>query len=94
MTLLELCKKDVIQISSGTNLGRVDDLRFEREQAQIQGLVLMGRRRFFGLWGQQEDMFIPWQDIDLIGVDTILVHTPLPSQPKPKKSSFLESFFS
>lgn len=94
MTLLDLRKKDVIQIISGTNLGRVDDLRFDRQTAKIQGLILLGRPKLFGLLGHQESLFVPWEDIDLIGVDTILVRTIAPAQEKSPKEGFFEGFFS
>ena len=40
MTLSELCKKDVVQVEQGANLGRADDLRFNTQTAQIESLVL------------------------------------------------------
>ena len=47
MTLHELNEKDVIQIKSGENLGRIDDMIFDENTAQIQSVVLRGRGRFF-----------------------------------------------
>ena len=79
MTLSELCKKDVIQVPLGANLGRADDLRFDPQTAAFEGLVLLGRPRLFGLLGRQEDVFIPWREIDAIGADVILVRTQLPT---------------
>ena len=35
MTLSELCKKDVIQVPLGANLGRADDLRFDPQLSLI-----------------------------------------------------------
>lgn len=94
MTLAELCKKDVIQLKFGANLGRADDLRFNLETAQIEGLVLLGRPRWLGLWGRQEDMFIPWQEVEIIGSDVILVTCPLPQGLQQPKQGFLARFFS
>lgn len=85
MTLSELCRKDVIQVPLGANLGRVDDLRFDPRTAALEGLILLGRPRLFGLLGRQEDVFIPWQEIETVGADVILVRTQLPSgAPKPR----------
>lgn len=85
MTLSELCRKDVIQVPLGANLGRVDDLRFDPRTAVLEGLILLGRPRLFGLLGRQEDVFIPWQEIETVGADVILVRTQLPSDaPKPR----------
>lgn len=72
-------QKDVIQVPLGANLGRADDLRFDPQTAALEGLVLLGRPRLFGLLGRQEDVFIPWREIDAIGADVILVRTQLPT---------------
>ena len=39
MTLSELCKKDVIQLGSGIILGKTDDLIFDEQTTQINGLL-------------------------------------------------------
>lgn len=80
MTLLELCKKDVIQLEEGAKLGRADDLRINDETAELEGLILMGRPRLFGILGRQPDVFIPWKDVEKIGADVILVNTKIPPQ--------------
>ena len=58
MTLRDLSEKDVIQLKTGENLGRIDDLAFE--DGQITQVVLHGRARMFGLLGRDDDLFIPW----------------------------------
>ena len=73
MTLLELHKKDVINIRTGENLGRPDDLTFRPQDALVQGLVLRGRPRLFGLLGKGEDLCVNWNQIITIGADTVLV---------------------
>ena len=83
MTLRELTRKDVVQIRTGDNLGRVDDLEFDAQNARIQALVLYGRPRFWGLLGRDPDVPIPWQDIVNLGSDVILVQTDLP-KPAPQ----------
>ena len=42
MTLSELHRKDVIQLKTGENLGRVDDLVFSGETAAVERLILRG----------------------------------------------------
>ena len=78
MTLTELKKKDVVQIKTGVNLGRADDLKFDGEEARLEGLILFGRAKLFGLLGRQPDLFVPWEEIVRLGQDVILVNTELP----------------
>ena len=63
----------------GECLGRADDLAFDPATARLQSLILLGRPRLFGLLGREENLTIPWQEIETIGTDAVLVHTQLPS---------------
>lgn len=90
MTFRELCAKEVVQLSNGACLGKADDLELDPQTAQIQSLQLLGRPRFFGLLGRDATLTIPWEEIDKIGVDAVLVRTELPP-PKPKPASFWQT---
>ena len=79
MTIRELCEKEVVQLEQGMCLGRADDLELDPATAQLQSLILLGRPRLFGLLGRDESLTIPWQEIETIGTDAVLVHTQLPS---------------
>lgn len=90
MTFRELCAKEIVQLSNGACLGKADDLELDPQTAQIQSLQLLGRPRFFGLLGRDATLTIPWEEIDKIGVDAVLVHTELPP-PEPKTASFWQT---
>lgn len=81
MTLHDLSEKDVIQIKTGENLGRIDDVIFDEGTARLQSVVLQGRSHLFGLMGYDEDLVIPWEALKNIGTDVIMVDAePLPVQ--------------
>ncbi|MFQ9681731.1 MAG: PRC-barrel domain-containing protein [Ruthenibacterium lactatiformans] len=61
MTVYELCERDVVNVTTGQNLGKVDDISFEPETASITGVILYGRLKLFGLLGREEDTAIPWE---------------------------------
>jgi YlmC/YmxH family sporulation protein len=65
----ELKEKEVINILSGEKLGYADDFEIDTET----GKVILGRNRFFGLFGREDNIVIPFSEIKLIGHDTILV---------------------
>ena len=67
MTIRELCEKEVVQLEQGVCLGRADDLAFDPATARLQSLILLGRPRLFGLLGREENLTIPWQEIETIG---------------------------
>ena len=81
MTFRELCAKEVVQLSNGACLGKADDLELDPQTAQIQSLQLLGR---------DATLTIPWEEIDKIGVDAVLVRTELPP-PEPKSASFWQT---
>lgn len=78
MTFRELCAKEVVQVQEGVCLGRIDDMVIDPKTATVQSFLMLGRPRLFGLLGQEESLTIPWTDIERIGVDALLIHTPLP----------------
>ena len=51
MTLRDLARKDVIRLSNGENLGRIDDIEFDEKSARLTAVVLRGRIRCLGLLG-------------------------------------------
>lgn len=76
--LNDLKNKYVINVRNGSRLGTVYDVEIDTASATVRALVIRGRWRFFGLLGREEDVFIKWSDIEVIGEDTILVSRPLP----------------
>ena len=68
--------KEVIDVKSGKKLGYPEDIEFETATAKICKLIIPGRPRFFGLFGRGDDICISWCDIEVIGVDAILISLP------------------
>ena len=79
MTLRDLSSKDVIQLKTGENLGRIDDVIFDEHGARLQSVILRGRAHCFGLLGSDEDLILPWESVKTIGTDVVMVDAePLP----------------
>lgn len=72
-TLAEMRNKEIINITNGARLGYVDDVVFDTETAAIKSFIVYGRTRLFGLLGREDDLIITCKDIEIIGVDTVLV---------------------
>ena len=72
-TLAELRNKEIINIKNGARLGYIDDLEFDTETSKIKSFIVYGRSRFFGLLGKEDDIVITCGDIEIIGVDTVLI---------------------
>lgn len=78
VTVEQLCAKDVISMDSGKNLGKVDDVGFMEDTGKVTRLIIFGRKKWWGLFGREEDLVIPWEDILSFGEDVVLVSTQPP----------------
>ncbi len=72
-TLAELRNKEIINIKNGARMGYVDDVEFDTDDAMIKSFIIYGRTRFFGLLGREDDIILTCDDIEIIGVDTVLI---------------------
>jgi len=72
-TIADLRYKEIINLNSGHRLGFVYDAEITLPEGQVTALIVPSPARFFGLFGREEDMIIPWEKITKIGEDIILV---------------------
>ena len=72
-SIAELRNKEVICKLNGTRIGNVDDVELDVNSGRLVSIVIYGKGKVMGLFGKSEDFIIPWEDIDVIGEDTILV---------------------
>ena len=68
--------KEVINICDGCRLGFVGDVDVKVPEGQVVAIVVFGPCRFFGLFGRGEEFYIPWDCIQRIGDDIILIDKP------------------
>lgn len=68
----ELRRLEIINLCDGARLGYACDFEFDTEDARILALVISGSGGFLG-FGKEQDLVIPWNLIECIGEDTILV---------------------
>ncbi len=89
----DLKHKEVISAVDGSRIGYVDDLIVDTKLACIVSFVIFGRSGFLGIFGKCEDYIIPWEKIELIGEDTIIIscRTPKPVKRRRKPRFFEKS---
>ncbi len=73
--LTDLHNKQVVCIKNGSILGAPSDVEINTTDGKIESLVILGRLRLWGLLGREDDIVIPWHEIEVIGGETILVNT-------------------
>jgi YlmC/YmxH family sporulation protein len=84
--------KEVINICDGCRLGYVADVDIRVPEGQVAAIVVYGPCRFFGLFGRGEEFYIPWDCIQRIGDDIILIDKPFqrrePGQERKRRRKF------
>ncbi len=65
--------KEVINTIDGKRLGSITDIEIDIESGRLTGIVVPGSGKFLGLFSRNEDVVIPWEKINKIGSDVILV---------------------
>ena len=85
MRMRELRRKEVINITDGGRLGFVGDVDFHLPEGQAAALFIYGPARFFGLFGKGEEYYVPWDSIQRIGDDIILIDKPFQRREGEKK---------
>lgn len=71
----DLREKQVVCVKSGSVIGNVSDVEFNTESGTLTSLVIYGKHSFLGLFSRENDIIIPWSEIEVIGNETILVKT-------------------
>ncbi len=87
LTLEEIRRKEVVNIIDGSCFGFADDIVIDTETKQVIALVMKGESKFFGLLHEENEISVPWENIDTIGRDTILVKTDQKRTPKQPKAN-------
>lgn len=69
----DLKMKEVINIADGKRMGNITDIEIDVETGRLTAIVVPGIGKFLGLFGRNDDVVIPWDKINKIGMDVILV---------------------
>ncbi|QDR80398.1 YlmC/YmxH family sporulation protein [Sporomusa termitida] len=69
----DLKLKEVINVVDGKRMGNITDIEIDVESGRLTAIVVPGIGKFLGLFGRNEDVVIPWDKINKIGMDVILV---------------------
>lgn len=64
----------VLNINDGSVIGYVDDLEFDTENGRIVSMIVHYKSRGFTVFSREEEMIVPWENISVIGEDSILIH--------------------
>lgn len=73
MRICELKEKEVINICDGEKLGNVCDIEFEEKTGKIIALIIPGPCKILGIIGRDQEYIIPYECVQRIGADVVLV---------------------
>lgn len=70
----DLKDRQVVCVKDGSILGFVGDIELDTESGKLSSIVIFGKAKGFGLFGREDDMIVPWDSIEILGEETILVN--------------------
>ena len=73
LRIYELRQKEIINIKDGTRFGFVADLEIDEKKGAVSKIIVPGPARVFGMFGRDAEYCIPWDSIQQVGDDIILV---------------------
>lgn len=73
INLSELRQMEVIDVSQGKRLGFIGDIIFDEDFTKIDSLVIPSQTGFLSIFRKKDDVNIKWNQIQVIGIDIILV---------------------
>ena len=71
--MYDLRQKELVNLNDGARYGFVSDLEINTDEGKIVALVVPGPGRVLGVFGRDQEYRIPWEKINKIGDDIILV---------------------
>lgn len=90
----DLRSKEIVNINGGMKMGSICDIEIDTETGSLISFSVYGRQRGLGLFGREEDIVIPWENIKVIGDDAILVDYDLrENRPTRQRKGCFESSF-
>ena len=72
--IAELRDRQVVCVRDGSILGFVGDIELDTENGRLASIVIYGKSKLFGILGRADDMIVPWESIEIIGEEKILVN--------------------
>ena len=82
--MADMRNKEVINVRDGVRLGNVCDIELDIQNANVCAIIIYGRPRLFGLMGREDDVVIRWDEIQVIGDETVLVDCNVRRRVEPK----------
>lgn len=77
-TVSDLRHKEVINLHNGMRLGYICDIEIDIFTGEILSVIVPGALKFFGILGRGDDIIIPWEKIDKIGDDIVIINYEFP----------------
>ena len=86
--VIDLRNKQVVSVKDGSVIGFIHDIEIDTKNGNVCSVIILGKPRFFGFFGRGDDIVIPWENIEVIGEETVLVSYEISNALKYKKVFF------
>lgn len=80
--MADMGNKKAISIKDDIRFNTVNDIEVELKTAGINAIIIYDRLKWLGLLGQEDDIVVRWEDIQIIGEEAVLVDFSVPFHSK------------
>ncbi len=91
--MIELRDKQVVSVKDGCVIGYVTDVEVDTECGKLTSIIVTGKEKNGLFFGRAEDYVVPWDCIEVIGNDSVLVTFDFPKTFERKRKNIFHSFF-
>lgn len=89
----DLRDKKVINSKNACVIGNVCDVEIDSCTGKVVNIIVIRKSGLFSLFGKDDTIKICWDEIDVIGDETILVCIEIPPSEHIRKKSLFEGLF-
>jgi len=91
--MIDLKDKQVVSLKDGAVIGFLSDAEINTLSGKIVSIIVSCKGRGMGLFARNDEYVIPWESIEVIGNDSILVNFEIPHHPERKRKNVISGIF-
>lgn len=91
--IIDLKDKQVVSLKDGCVIGFLCDAEINTLSGKIVSIIVSCKSRGFSILSRNDEYVIPWDSIEVIGNDSILVNFEIPHHTERKRKNVISGIF-
>lgn len=91
--IIDLRDKQVVSLKDGCVIGYLSDAEINTLSGKLVSIIVSCKSKGINLLGRNDEYIIPWESIEVIGNDSILVNFEAPHNTDRKRKNVISGIF-